>query len=201
MEPTPNNVNRNPVQGSRDSHVPNGRPTPMEVDNGNGLTITASLSESPRFARRNQSANSTESVTVSPRPGDRPTTHTVLREGNGVHAPNVQGTVNRQADVLGTITIGEANDAFVPGRPCVIQRNTFQIFVQNHLDSKPYTFEVQTSYRVDELMGMIFDKLRIPKDQQRLTYAGRNLSPGMTLEHYDIKENTTVFLTGRLRGG
>ncbi|CAL1538699.1 unnamed protein product [Lymnaea stagnalis] len=196
MAPTHNNVNRNPVQGSRDSHVPNGRPTPMEVDNGNGLTITASLSESPRFARRNQSANSTESVTVSPRPGDQPTMYTVLRDGNGI--ANVSGTVNRQADVLGTITIG--NDTCVPGRP-IPQRHTFQIFVKNFANSKDYAFDVEREYRVEKLMDEIFKRLDIVTDQQKLTYAGKNLERGMTLGHYDIKEHSTVLLTARLRGG
>ncbi|CAL1532720.1 unnamed protein product [Lymnaea stagnalis] len=190
MPPT-NHPHQNGVHGSRDSHVPNGRPTPMEVENGNGLTITASLSESPRFARRNPPVSSNECVTVSPRPGDRPTTHMVLKQGNGelkVVETRPHAAVSGQAGVLGTITISEAND-------------NFQMFVKNFSDSKSYTFVVQKSYGVEELMDMIFEKLRIPKDQQLLTYGGKNLVVGMTLAHYDIKENSTVFLTGRLRGG
>ncbi|CAL1532722.1 unnamed protein product [Lymnaea stagnalis] len=209
MPPT-NQPHQNGVHGSRDSHVPNGRPTPMEVEKENGLTITASLSESSRFARRNQPVGSSVCVTVSPRPGERPTTHTVLKQGNGElkvvenrpHASNVQAAVNRQAEILGTITIGETTDTFGGGRPVIPQQPcTFQIFVNNFADSRNYTFEVQKSYRVDKLMDMIFDKLRITKDQQHLTYAGRNLAAPMTLEHYGIKKDTTVFLTGRLRGG
>ncbi|CAL1532721.1 unnamed protein product, partial [Lymnaea stagnalis] len=72
------------------------------------------------------------------------------------------------------------------------------IFVNNFSDSRTYTFEVEKSYRVEKLMDMIFDKFHIPKDQQHLTYAGKNLADGMTLEHYGIKRDTTVFLIGCL---
>lgn len=205
MAPTHDSVNRNHVQSTRDSPIPNGRVTPMEVDNGNRLTITASLSESPRFTRRNQPVNPSDQITVSPRPGDPPTTHTILKQGNGAHPPNYQGTVNRQADVLGTITISDEKDICKPVRP-IPQHHTLQLTVFNQNDSKNYTFDVELEYRVEKLMDMIYDRLYIAIDQQILTYAGKNLVKGMTLGHYKIKEHQPVLLTTRasrlnLRGG
>ncbi|CAL1538700.1 unnamed protein product [Lymnaea stagnalis] len=79
--------------------------------------------------------------------------------------------------------------------------HTFQIFVKNFANSKDYPFDVEREYRVEKLMDEIFERLGVPTDQQKLTYAGKNLERGMTLGHYHIKEHSTVLLTARLRGG
>ncbi|CAL1542961.1 unnamed protein product [Lymnaea stagnalis] len=215
-----NHVNGTPNETNRHSSVPNGRPMHPEADSGNGLTITASLSESPRFMRRNLPADPNASVTRSLKPGDPPTTHSVLKQGNGelkvvetppvTHVSMLQGSVNRQADLLGTITIGEAHDPHGGGVPFIPQHHdrpnpqpcTFQIFVNSFKNSRTYTFDVQKDYSVQRLMDMIFDKLDIPQDQQKLTFGCKNLlETTKTLGDYGIEELSTVFLTLRLRGG
>ncbi|XP_059164095.1 polyubiquitin-like isoform X2 [Physella acuta] len=167
------------------------------TNNESGLKITASLCESPRALRRRMPGSAESGITVTPKPGYPPAVYTVVRDssqvdggrpGSGVsiHRGNVQ-TLN---EVLGTITIGD-----------VVENKAFQIFVMNFSDSKNYTFCVKKTDLVEHLMKLIQEKLRIPPEQQVLQYAGKNLARDIKLEHYGIKPECTVHLTGRLRGG
>ncbi|KAK0069624.1 polyubiquitin [Biomphalaria pfeifferi] len=173
------------------------------------LTITASVSESPRLSRRGPS----NSASLTARPSDTPVTTTIVKNTNGelVNATSqasiYQAELNNSTSVLATITIGEANDqGGRPGGQCrpeikPDEVQPFQIFVSNHLDNRTSTYYVKDTYLVEQLVKMIQEKLGIPPKQQRLVYAGQNLVCGMKLSHYDIRPNSTLYLTGRLRGG
>uniref|UniRef100_A0A8C2EHT0 ISG15 ubiquitin like modifier n=1 Tax=Cyprinus carpio TaxID=7962 RepID=A0A8C2EHT0_CYPCA len=76
----------------------------------------------------------------------------------------------------------------------------FQVFVKNE-EGQTGTYDVDVNETVDQLQTKIFNKLRVPKDQQRLVFNGRQLEPGRKLQEYDITPLSTIHMTLRLRGG
>ncbi|KAI7813259.1 ubiquitin-like protein, partial [Triplophysa rosa] len=75
-----------------------------------------------------------------------------------------------------------------------------QVFVKNE-DGRPGTYEVDPDETVDQLQAKIYNKERVPVDQQKLIYNGKQLMSGKKLQEYDIKPKSTIFMTLRLRSG
>lgn len=76
----------------------------------------------------------------------------------------------------------------------------FQIFIKT-LSGKTIAINISPDERIETLKNIIYDKLNVPIERQKLIYGGKQLVNENTLKQYFIPNGATICLVLALKGG
>lgn len=74
------------------------------------------------------------------------------------------------------------------------------IFIKT-VSGKTITLEVETNESILNIKEKVYDKEKIPVEDQRLIFGAKQLDDGKTLIDYEIRDTCTLHLFIRLIGG
>ncbi len=74
-------------------------------------------------------------------------------------------------------------------------------FIVKTLSGKSIVCELNPKLTIHELKEAIFEAERLPVNQQRLVYKGKQLENDKTLGDYEIDNGSTIHLLAQLKGG
>lgn len=79
--------------------------------------------------------------------------------------------------------------------------NGFQIHIKTLTGQTVTLNGITSNTSVPELKNMIYEKERIPVDQQRLVFCSKQLEDNHNLGYYEIGPDSSIHLVLRLKGG
>nr|ACZ02438.1 interferon stimulated gene 15-2 [Gadus morhua] len=83
----------------------------------------------------------------------------------------------------------------------VQEPNNIQVFLKTE-KGENHTYNIRPGETVAGFKVKVKQREGVAEDQQRLIHEGKQLDHGShTLVSYNVREGSTIFLTGRLRGG
>lgn len=81
----------------------------------------------------------------------------------------------------------------------VVEPKTIQVFLKNE-KGQTSTYDIDPEETVQGFKSKVYAREKVPVDQQRLIYEGREMMQGK-LSDYGVEALGTIYLTLRLRGG
>lgn len=81
----------------------------------------------------------------------------------------------------------------------VVEPTTIQVFLRNE-KGQTSTYDIDPDETVQSFKSKVYARERVPVDQQRLIYQGKEMMQGR-LTDYGVEALGTVYMTLRLRGG